>query len=116
MILLLRGETCVHRTLLIPGFFRFPFMAANDIQCGDIWTLPAERGKGLALVGLSVAIRRAWQPGRRIWYLTDESNKASNQLARRAGFLLLGNGRRTRRLGLKLLGEFVVTTVAQNAR
>lgn len=109
-----RDGACVHRTLLIPPFFRFPFMARDDLQCGDIWTAPAERGRGLAAAGVTAAVRHAWRRGRRIWYLTDAANGASRKLAHRTGFQCFGEGQRTRRLGLRLFGQFVVTTPASD--
>src|ERR1017187_9070741 len=107
ILCLRRDTTYVHRTLLIPPFFRFPFMAANDLQCGDIWTGPSERGRGLAVVGVSAAVRHAWRPGRRIWYLTEAANVPSIRLAHHAGFSLVGKGKRTRKLGLRFFGQFV---------
>ena len=109
VVLLLRNGSCLHRTLLFPPYFRFPFMAQDDLQCGDIWTHPDERGQGLAGAGLALAICHAWQPGRRLWYLTEEKNQASCRLATKAGFQLVGRGQRTAPLGLKSIGQFVMT-------
>jgi RimJ/RimL family protein N-acetyltransferase len=111
VVLIRRADgTCVHRTLIFPPYFRFPFMASDDLQFGDIWTHPDERGQGLADTGLSLAIHHAWRPGRQLWYLAEETNQASCRLAIKSGFHLAGCGRRTRRLGLKIFGQFVVTT------
>lgn len=111
-----RNGVCVHRTMLIPPFFRFPFMAPGDLQCGNIWTEPAERGRGLAVAGVSTAVRYAWRSGRRIWYLTEADNEASQRLARRTGFCLVGHGERTRLLGMRLFGQFVVTSANDKIR
>jgi GNAT superfamily N-acetyltransferase len=105
-----RDSICLHRTLLIPPFFRFPFMAPDDLQCGDIWTAPNERGRGLAAAGVTAALRHGWKPGRRIWYLTEIGNEPSCRLARNLGFSLVGHGRRTRPLGLRVFGQFLMTT------
>jgi len=107
---------CVHRTLLFPPYFRFPFMAPDDLQCGDIWTQADQRGQGLAALGLSLAMRLAWAPGRRLWYLTEETNEPSCRLALKSGFVLAGRGRRTAPFGLRPAGQFVMTTRIQSAR
>jgi len=104
--------TCVHRTLLFPPYFRFAFMAHDDLQCGDIWTHPDYRGQGVAGAGLLIAIHHAWRPGRKIWYLAEETNPASCRLAIKAGFHLAARGRRTAPFGLKPLGQFVMTSEA----
>ena len=116
MVRLEQETRCVHRTILFPPFFRFPFMQRSDLQCGDIWTDPAERHRGLAAAGVTAALHHAWQPGRKIWYLTEAANEPSLRLAERAGFQPVGHGRRTRRLGLKIFGQFVVTTLSHPIR
>lgn len=116
VVLLHRNGLCVHRTLLFPPYFRFPFMSPDDLQCGDIWTHPSERGHGLATAGLALALYHAWQSNRRFWYLTEEINRASCLLAAKAGFHLVGRGQRRARCGLKILGQFVMTSETQSAR
>jgi len=102
------GETVVHRTCVFPPYFRFPFMAKDDLQFGDIWTAEAYRGRGLARLGVAKALQEHTRTGRRFWYVTDEGNRASIRVAERAGFSLHGRGHRARRLGIRLLGSFVV--------
>jgi RimJ/RimL family protein N-acetyltransferase len=116
VVWLRRDNTCVHRTLLIPSFFRFPFMASSDLQCSDIWTAPNERGRGLAAAGVAAALRHGWKPGRRIWYLTEAGNEPSCRLARNLGFSLVGCGQRTRPLGLRVFGQFLMTTSEKSVR
>lgn len=112
MVLLERDGVCVHRTLLFPPYFRFPFMNESDLQFGDLWTDPSERGRGLASTGLALGLWHAWRPGRRFWYLTEESNESSRRLAIRLGFMLTGTGLRTCRLGIRAFGQFVMTNSA----
>jgi RimJ/RimL family protein N-acetyltransferase len=110
------GGACVQRTLLMPRYFRFPFMGPNDLQCGGIWTDPLQRGRGLAKMGVAAAVARAWRPGRRIWYLTKTTNVASCRLAESVGFVPVGHGVRTRPLGLGILGRFLMTSQRKDAR
>jgi len=108
-LLLIRKEgKVVHRSCIFPGYFRFPFMTAGDLQVGDTWTAPEERGKGLAGWGLAAIIQRLAAPGTTVWYLCDEGNAASAAVARKAGMKLVGRGVRTRRFGVNLLGKFEI--------
>lgn len=96
----------VHRSSVFPRFFRFPFMAGEDLQVGMTWTAEAYRGRGLATATLVkvVADRASGTCG--IWYLTSEDNVASSRVAERAGFSLVGTGAKRPRLGLGALGFF----------
>ena len=114
IVCLKRNGVCVHRTLLVPPFFRFPFMAPDDLQCGDIWTAPGERGRGLAATGVAAAINHASRSGRRIWYLTESGNEPSIRLARRTSFSPIGHGRRTRRFGLHFFGQYIISQLDAN--
>ncbi len=97
------GRT-VHRLILTPRWPRFPFMAPGDLQVGDVWTAPAQRGRGLARAGLAEAVRQAG--GARLWYLVEAGNIPSIRLAETASFRLAGRGLRTRPLGLGVLGAY----------
>lgn len=96
----------VHRSCLFPPFFRFPFMAAADVQVGDIWTVETKRGQGLSKAMLKHIM--SLYPNTRIWFLCESANQASANLARSAGMQLHGVGRREARFGIGLFGRFVV--------
>ncbi len=100
----------VHRSVVTPGYFRFPFMGKRDLQVGDTWTHPAHRGKGLARIGLNAALQIG--KGREYWYLVEEDNLPSIRVAERLGFRLAGVGLRASRLGLALLGSFLIQEVS----
>lgn len=94
----------LHRLIVSPRWFRFPFMGRDDLQLGDLWTRPDARGQGLARAAIAEALltRQANQ----VWYVVEAGNVASVRLAESAGFQLLGAGRRTRPLGLRAAGRF----------
>ncbi len=108
LVLIRKGGELVHRSCVFPGYFRFPFMAKADLQVGDTWSAPSERGKGLAKWALTAAIERLATGGRTLWYICDDNNAASASVARKAGMKLVGRGVRTRRLGVNLLGSFQI--------
>jgi RimJ/RimL family protein N-acetyltransferase len=100
---------CVHRSCAFPPYFRFPFMAVDDLQIGDIWTEEAHRGRGLALYAVTALVCSLQRPGRTFWYLCDEDNTASARVATKACFQLVGEGVRTKRMGSRLFGSFQIT-------
>lgn len=94
----------VHWSFVFPRWFRFPCMAAGDLQVGSIWTDPAQRGQGLASRAVSdIALRHA---SRRLWYITWADNHASRHIAEKCGFQLLGSGKYSRPLGIGFLGRY----------
>jgi ribosomal protein S18 acetylase RimI-like enzyme len=106
------GSRLVHRSGVYPGFFRFPFMGRDDLQIGNTWTDPEHRGRGLAAHAVREVVARTARPGRRFWYVVEDSNAASIRVIEKAGFVLAGRGERTSRLGLRALGAFELTLPA----
>ncbi len=81
-------------------------MAAGDLQIGGLWTAPEARRIGLATAAIVEAHRRHAAPARRFWFLVEETNAASIGLAEACGYRLVGRGRRTRPLGVSVLGQY----------
>jgi RimJ/RimL family protein N-acetyltransferase len=102
-----REHKLVHRLILTPRWYRFPFMASEDLQIGDVWTAPHARGQGLAKMAIAQALTRAGQ-GRCVWYVVDAGNHPSVRLIERCGFALVGRGKRSRPFGLRIAGRFML--------
>ena len=105
-----RSGRILHRLIVTPRWFRFPFMAAGDLQIGGLWTAPEARRIGLATAAIAEAHRRHAAPGRRFWFLVEETNAPSIGLADRCGYDLVGRGWRTRPLGVSVLGQYRLET------
>ena len=103
-----KGRRLVHRSCVFPGFFRFPFIASDDVQVGDIWTDPEHRRKGLASYALHSIVSAPMLRGRKIWYVVAEDNRASIRVAERAGFVRYGEGVRKERFGSGLFAVYVI--------
>lgn len=112
----LRGSDgqIVHRSCLFPKFFRFPTVAHDEMQIGDVWTHPDFRGRGLTKLAIARLLAEVDDAARGIWYITESKNAASQAVARAAGFTLAGVGRRENRLGIGLLGRYVLAEGPQN--
>jgi RimJ/RimL family protein N-acetyltransferase len=112
LFLIRRHGEVVHRSVVTPGYFRFPFMRKNDLQVGDTLTVPEQRGKGLAVFALQAILSSDDFAGRSYWYVVERDNVASIRAAEKAGFQFAGKGTRTKRLGLRALGSYVVSREA----
>lgn len=115
VIQLYEGDRLLHRAGIFPGFFRFPFMALDDLQVGDTWTDPAARGRGLATLAIGLVLAQCGRPGRRFWYLVEEANAPSIRVIEKAGFTLAGTGARLPRAGVSALGYYAITRAAAAA-
>jgi hypothetical protein len=100
------GPDVAHRSLVFPPSFMFPFMRSDDLQIGLVSTTPSHQRRGLAVFAICDVVRRLEQPGRRFWYLTEESNEASVRAASLAGLLVVGTAYKHHRLGSRRLGSF----------
>ena len=95
----------VHRSVITPGYFRFPFMQPSDLQVGDTWTDPRHRGRGVATHALR-DILSSLAAGRRVWYIVENANAPSRRVVEKAGFSYAGAGCRIPRLGLSFFAAY----------
>lgn len=103
----------VHRLIVTPRWYRFPFMEPRDLQIGSVWTAPPARRRKLAHSAIAEAHRRFASEGARFWYVSQADNAASGALARSCGYRLVATGKRTRRFGVALLGQYVIERFVQ---
>ncbi len=115
VLLIFEGERLVHYSVLRSADYRFPFMAENDGQVGPVWTCPAARGRGLASAALFTILEMVGAGCPRVWWVCLTDNLPSNAVARRCGFLRLGEGRRVPWFGARILGRFVIDRVVSEA-
>jgi RimJ/RimL family protein N-acetyltransferase len=108
VLLIRHGEKWVHRSVVMPGYSRFPFMNSDDLQVGNVWTAECERNNGLATWALRSILSADLTRKRCYWYLTEESNRASIRVAERACFKPAAEGIRTSRWGIELFGSFQI--------
>jgi RimJ/RimL family protein N-acetyltransferase len=109
-----RGQV-VHYSGFTPRYWRFPFVADEDLQIGDTWTAPTHRGNGLAFFALCTIVAITHRPGRRFWYVVENVNQPSIRVVEKAGFDLFGRGTWIKPWGLKLLGSFVMLDHLQSS-
>ncbi len=83
-------------------------MANDDLQIGDVWTDPKHRGRGIASFAIRQIVAAKAMRDRRIWYIVETDNSQSIRIVEKLGFVRAGTGTRTKRLGLCLLGQFVM--------
>ncbi len=106
VLLIWKDDRLVHRTVVLPRYFRSPFMGPQDLQVAMTWTEQSCRGRGLALAAARTVMADA-RPGRRkLWYMVGPANKPSIRVAEKAGFRLYGTGSRRPRFGFDFLGAY----------
>jgi ubiquinone/menaquinone biosynthesis C-methylase UbiE/GNAT superfamily N-acetyltransferase len=103
-----RNSRIVHRSCVIPRYFRWRFMSRNDLQVTSTWTHPDFRGKGLAPIALEFITKKYYQPSRKIWYITRNANIPSIKVCLKVGFKFIGSGVRINRFGFKIFGQFLI--------
>jgi RimJ/RimL family protein N-acetyltransferase len=108
VFLIRHGSQWVHRSVVTPRFFRFPFMNLGDLQVGDVWTAERERGRGLATFALLSILSADRDRQRPYWYLVDEGNLASIRVAERANLRRTALGTRTSRCGVRFFGAYQI--------
>jgi RimJ/RimL family protein N-acetyltransferase len=106
VLLIAERDKVIHRSSIVPAFFRWPFMRDGDLQISSTWTAPDYRGQGLATTAARKLLVLFRQPGREFWYVTRVNNHASVAVGCKAGFSYAGTAQRRFRLGTRLLGFF----------
>lgn len=112
LYLIRRNDEIVHHACVHPRDFRFPFMAADDLQIGVVETWPSERGRGLAAHAIGAIVARYAKAERTFWYIVDRDNTPSIRAVEKAGFTRRGSVEKYRRLGLSVLGSYRFTPPA----
>ncbi|MGZ8414584.1 MAG: GNAT family N-acetyltransferase [Gemmatirosa sp.] len=107
-VLVRRGDEIVHRSMVFPRYWTFPFMAPGDLQIGDTWTADAHRGRGLATAVLAHALDELARPGRTFWYVVHADNMPSIRAAESAGMRQVASAARLSRFGLRPLGHYAL--------
>lgn len=102
------GKQMVHYSVILPKYFRYPFMARSDLQIGPCWTHAGHRRKGIASYAIQEILELYKERDRKFWYIVREKNIASVQLVETAGFTLYGKGVRKKKLCIRFLGVFAV--------
>jgi RimJ/RimL family protein N-acetyltransferase len=114
LFLIYDNELIIHRSVITPRYFRFPFMGQDDLQIGDTWTAPEYRGKGLATFAIQRILEFHKKLGRKFWYVVEESNSPSIRVVEKAGFKRIGEGERSKRFGMKVFGSYEIKTTSIN--
>jgi len=109
LALLYKKNKLIHRTLITPKYFRFPFMAKEDIQVGDLWTDSKYRNFGLATTALQAIVQlHSVDTNASIWYVTEGNNIPSVHTALKNNFQLYGTGEKISVFGVALFGRYTI--------
>lgn len=106
MFLIYEHLRLISRIVVHPDYFRFPFMAKNDLFISDTFTEPTHRGKNLVTFAMQYYLLNDTQIGRKYWGIASDDNFSSLRTLEKAGFKRIAEGRRIKRFGLNILGKY----------
>ena len=78
--------------LIVPAYFKWPFMEKKDLQFTYVMTNPDFRGQGIGSSMLQAGLQKLKKKERTFWYVTNKENVASQRLCKKVGFKLAGPG------------------------
>lgn len=94
--LLFDEKKLISSLLVVPKYFKWPFMSDNDVQFTYVMTDSNYKGQGLAGVLINQAMKNLSKKADSFWYVTDTKNKASMRVAEKLGFKNIGSAQRTK--------------------
>lgn len=100
------GERLIHYCIVLPKYYRYPFMGDNDIQIGPFWTAEEYRGQGICPFVIHEIVKRYKSRKKYAHIITRENNVESQRSIMKAGFDIYGYGVRTK----GLFGIFLIKT------
>jgi len=102
----------VHQASIVPRFLRSSFMGKEDLQL-SVHTLPDYRGLGLATYSILYILAMDKYKYRKCWYVCAECNIKSIRVAEKCEFKLHGYGVRTKPMGMRIFGRFILVEGAK---
>lgn len=96
----------IHYSVVLPKYFRTPFMAEGDLQIGPCWTHEEHRRKGIASYAIQEILELYRGRNRKFWYIVRKENFGSRMLAEKAGFELYGKAAKKRKFGILAFAVF----------
>lgn len=105
----------VHRTCIVPKYFRWLFMASGDVQISSIWTDEAHRRLGLATFVTRYIVAKRSKTGGKVWFASRIGNSAALAVCANSSFRFAGQAKRVGRLGSSLLGELMIVQQSSEA-
>lgn len=90
--------------LVVPKYFKWPFMSKDDLQLTYVKIYKEYRGKGYAkqMITNALFMLKNRNKDTIVWYVTDDSNLASKSTAEGVGFKLNCYGVKSNFFGLSL--------------
>lgn len=95
--------------IVVPKYYRWPFMGDSDVQLMYVVTKDRFKGKGFGTALLQFTINFLKSKNiNSIWYVTDTDNIASQKLAAKVGFTLFSKAKRSYLFNIKFLKTLVI--------
>lgn len=95
-----KENVIIHYTHILPKFFKFPFMKAEDLVIGPAWTDILHRGEGIFPAVIEYIVQSFNKDGRNFYTFAHVDNEASMKSILKVGFKRWTNGYKTTSLGI----------------
>jgi len=100
IFLIYHKNEIAHYSVVLPKFFKTPFMETNDLQIGPIGTKKDHRKKGLASYSIQKIIKLYENKNKKFWYITRKENIISGKVIKKFGFSAYGEGIKKGKFGI----------------
>ena len=97
-----------HYSLVLPKYFRTPFMGNNDLQIGPVGTIEKHQRKGLAIFAITKILEFYKDKDINFWYIFRKENEPSKRLIEKVGLTKHGEGIRFKESGFDLFSPFII--------
>jgi hypothetical protein len=84
---LFEGDVLVHRSYVIRGKAKFPFLNKNDIEIGPCWTRDSYRGRGYYPYVISRILSSELIGGDTAYMIVNDQNESSKRGISKVGFV-----------------------------
>jgi ribosomal protein S18 acetylase RimI-like enzyme len=102
-VLIYDNKRLIFYMLLVPRYYKWPFMGQDDLQFIYGVTKPEYRRLGIAKIAMDAAIAHFSKPGRKFWGVIHCDNIPSINWVERVGFKCAGKLQRFSLLGISFL-------------
>lgn len=106
VFLIYYDQEIVHCSVVIPAFFKYPFMGKNDVSIGPVDTNKDHRRKGLSSYAIRKIIETYERQNTQFWYYMRDENEISKRVIEKFGFTAWGEGIRLSGTGILRIEKY----------
>lgn len=94
------NDKIIHYSHILPRFWKLSFLEENDLEIGPCWTHEDYRCQGIYSFAINYIIDNYQNNYKNFFMIVDEHNKISIKGIKNAGFILVGNVKKSKISGI----------------